>query len=429
MTGAAAVLALLLGAMPQDTVRLGDLYAAARETDPRAAQLALQVRGHELRLQTLSTRRLPQFQLRAEATHQSDAPRLPLSLPGMVVEEPPLTRFSGSVVADQLVYDGGLVRAQRSVELARHAELVAELDAVLHPLRVEVTEAFFAALQLQAREAEVRLLISDLASRQAQLRSAVRAGTALPGDTAAVEAERLRAEQALDEVASGRAVALAVLSRLAGGRVGEDDVLAMPDLEVAVRRVEAAGGAGAVRLRPEFERLARLEERLRREATVATARARPQVNAFAQAGAGRPGPFQLFSDDVHEFWQVGVRLQWQPWTWGNVARERALLAVQEQVARTESAALAARLEREVQDQLRTMERLERALVLDDRIIALREQVERQARRQFEERTLTATQYLAARNDVHEARLAARRHRVELEHARARYLTTLGAGQP
>jgi outer membrane protein TolC len=227
------------------------------------------------------------------------------------------------------------------------------------------------------------------------------------------------------EIDARRATALEVLSNLTGRTMGEGTVFALPDLEAAVDGVAAAGGAVGLRERPEFVRLARTRERLALESAAVAARARPQLRAFGQAGLGRPGPYRIFDDEVHEFWAVGVRLQWEPWRWGTDARDRELLRVQEQVILTEETALAARLAREVESELQAIGRLERALETDERIIALREQVERQTRRQFEERALTASQYLTVRTELFEARVAWQRHRVELERARARYLTTLG----
>ena len=58
-------------------------------------------------------------------------------------------------------------------------------------------------------------------------------------------------------------------------------------------------------------------------------------------------------------------------------------------------------------------------------MALRTEVERQARAQYDEGTITPPEYVEARTDVLEARLELDRHRVELAQARSRYLTTLG----
>jgi outer membrane protein TolC len=429
MIAVTAVLLLTAAAPAQDTLRLAELHAAAAAQDARARQLLLGDDAHALRLENVRTGRLPRLSVRGEATHQSDAAALPLRLPDIEIPQSPRDRYQVAVEADQLVYDGGTLRRREAVERARHAEARAELAATLYALRAEVDEAFFGTLLLQSQEEEVRLLLADLDARLAEVRAQHRAGAALPGDTAAVVAERLRAGQSLAEVAAGRDALLAVLSSLAGRPVGGEDRLAVPGLGPVVARARERGVAAALRARPEFARFGLLRERLEREAEVVAAATRPQLRAFGQAGVGRPGPFQPFGDEVNEFWLVGVRLQWQPWTWGAAGRDRELLRVQQEVARTEEAAFAARLERRAETELHTILRLEAALETDERIIELRAQVERQARRQFAERVLTASTYLTARTDLFEARLARQRHRIELERARARYLGTLGIPLP
>ncbi|HEX6913440.1 MAG TPA: TolC family protein, partial [Longimicrobium sp.] len=154
------------------------------------------------------------------------------------------------------------------------------------------------------------------------------------------------------------------------------------------------------------------------------ARAQPQVSAFGQLAYGRPGLAQ-FREDLHEYWIGGVRVRWQPWDWGAAGRDREVLQVQRQIVDTEEAAFTARLGREVADELAALPRLREALAADDRIVALRGQVERQARAQLEERAITAAAYVDARTDLQEARVTRQRHRVELARAQARYLTTLG----
>ena len=62
---------------------------------------------------------------------------------------------------------------------------------------------------------------------------------------------------------------------------------------------------------------------------------------------------------------------------------------------------------------------------DEKVVALRTEVERQARAQYDEGTITTADYVETRTDVLEARLTLDRHRVELAQARASYLTTLG----
>lgn len=402
-----------------DTLRLAALQSAAVQRDPRAAQALMQSRATELRLRNLDVERLPRFELRGEATTQSEVASIPIDIPGGgTPPEPPKSRIEAALETQYTIFDGGVLAERRNLERARLQTARAQLAAQLYPLRMEVTEAYFAAFVLQERMAEVGTLMEDLEARLAVVRAQVRNGASLPGDTAVLRAELLGAGQQRAELAADRRAALAVLSRLTGREIGEGDVLALPELGGRVG-TDAAPGA-----HPQYAVFAAERERLQREEALVHARTRPQVVAFGQLAYGRPGPAQ-FREDLHGWWIGGVRVRWQPWDWGTAGRERQLLAVQRQIVDTEEAAFGDRLRREVQDELAAVDRLRAALADDDRIVALREQVERQARAQLDERVITPAVYVDARTDLQEARIARQRHRAELARAQARYLTTLG----
>jgi outer membrane protein TolC len=149
-------------------------------------RLELQEAATGLRLRKIDVERLPQVRVRGEATHQSEVPGIPVNLPNVEVPQPPKDRYEAALHADWLLYDGGVLDARRRIERAQLAVAGAELASELYPLRVEVTEAFFTALLLQERMGEVTTLIEDLGVRLSEVRAQIRAGAALPGDTAAV---------------------------------------------------------------------------------------------------------------------------------------------------------------------------------------------------------------------------------------------------
>lgn len=418
-------LALLVMAAPagaQDTLRLGELQASAVAADPRAAQASLRVRASELRLRNLSSEGLPRVALTGQATHQSEVPAIPIRLPNVSVPEPPATRYELLLGVEQRLYDP-TAAPRGAVERARLEAERAELEATLHPLRAEVSQAFFGAYLLQAGIGEADALAADLEARLAVVRAQVREGAALPGDTAALRAELLRVGEEREELAAARRAALSLLGALTGRAVGEGSVLAMPELSEEVSRARASP-ADAVRSHPGFAVFAATRARLEREGSVVEAAAKPRVAAFGQLGYGAPG-YAQFSDEPHDYWLAGVRASWSPWSWGTVARDRELIEVQRRAVETEEEALAARLHRQVQDELAHLDRLRGALETDERIIALREQLERQARAQLQERVISPSQYVDARTDLQQARLALLRHAAELARAQADYLTTLG----
>ena len=424
LAGSFAVALCTLNSEPaaaQDTLRLADLQDAAIATDPRAAQAALRLRASELRLRDLAAERLPQLAVSGQATRQSEVSSIPIRLPDAIPPEPPKERWEALLGVEQRLLDP-TAAPRAEVERARLQVERAELSAALHPLRAEATEAFFSAWLLQARLAESRTLADDLEARLTVARAAWREGAALAGDTAALRAELLRVEVEREGIAAGRRAALAVLADLTGRPVDEGSVLLLPGLDAAVARARET--AGPARDHPQLAVLAASRARLEREAEVAESRARPRIAAFGQLGYGVPG-YRQFTDHPHEYWLAGVRLSWTPWSWGTTGRERELIELQRRTLETEEAALAARLGRQVQDDLHAIDRLRAALAVDERIIALREQVERQARAQLDERVITPADYVDARTDLQEARLARERHAAELARAAADYLTTLG----
>jgi outer membrane protein TolC len=412
----------------QDTLHLAPLQAAAVRHDPRAKQPELLRSATEYRLAVLASERLPQLELDGWASHQSDVTSIPISLPGVSVRRPADERWETAVEMRQLIWDGGDVSLRRDLERARLAESAAGVDVALYQLREDVNTAFFAAFLMQQQAAEYNALLSDLAARVTAVRARVNAGTALRREAAEIEAEEVRAMQGRDQAQAGRRAALGNLASLVGRPVDTSAVLMLPDEAPEETHTGSPGKLGALRSRPEFRRINLSRERLEREAALTKVENAPRIFAFGQAGAGTPGLDQ-FRTDASVYWQAGVRLEWRPWTWGSARRNAAAIRDEQQVLETEERALAAALSRVAVSDLEEIARLRRDKEADERVIALRVDIEQQARAQHDEGVITAADYVETRTDVLEARLALQRHLVELARARAGFLTTLGLAFP
>lgn len=418
------LLALSPPAAAQDTLRLSALQEAAARADPRAGELALLQSATDLRLAVLGSKRLPQASVNGWASHQSDITNPSVSVPGALFPDLPRDRWESTVDVEQLLYDGGNLSQRRRLERARSAESAAGITTDLYAIRAEVNGAFFSAFLLQQRSAEYDALITDLDARLASARARVEAGTALSRDAAEVEAERIRAGLDREQARASRRASLAVLADLVGRAIDTTAVLVLP--AEAPEKTHALSGAAllALRGRPEFERFRRSRIRLHSEAALAGTENRPHLSAFGQAGVGLPGLDQ-FRTTSDAFWRAGLKVQWRPWTWRSAGRTAAALRLEQQRLEREEQAFARSLARQVAATLEDITRLEAALAQDERVVALRTDIARQARAQYDEGAITTADYVETRTDVLEARLTLHRHRVELAQARASYLTTLG----
>ena len=403
-------------------LRLGALHEAAHDADPRLGALQLQAAQTELRLRNIESDRLPSVGVDATAQYQSDVARPPALVPG---GEPLFSArkdtLDASLRIEQRLFDP-TIQPRLAAERAQLAEAQARVRAALFGLRQEVNEAFFTATLLQERSGTLAATIADLETRLREVTARVREGTALESDAAAVEATLLERRQDEGEIRAGRRAALARLSRLTGGPIADTDVLEIPQLAAYVAQARPA--AGEARGRPELEQFARTRERLARQQEVVRAQERPRVSAFGRVGYGRPG-LNFISNEFDTYGLAGVHVQWKAWTWSAPNRERAALALQQQIVAADESAFARTIGRATEVDLAVIDRLDNTLALDERIIALREQIDRSTQLRFREGVVTAAEYLDRSTELLDARFARAGHRVELAQASARFLTTLG----
>ncbi len=398
------------------------LQQAAVDTDPRMQQLQLLLSQSELRLRNISAQRLPAMAFESLAQYQSDVAHL--TPPPPVIGNlflPPKDTYDASLFIEQRLIDT-TVGAQGALERAQLAERQARVRSALFSLRQQVNDAFFSAASLQARAGALAATIADLTTRLDEANARVREGTALPADAAAIEATLLQRQQDADDLQAGRRAALERLSTLTGRSVTESDILTLPAVADSVAR--ARQSLGTVRARPEFDQFNRTRDRLDRQRALNDAQEKPRLSAYGRVGYGQPG-LNFISDSFEAYGLAGIRLQWNAWTWGAGTRERKALRIEQDIVAADEAAFARQLVTSTQNDQAVIDRLARALAADERIVALREQVERSTLVRLQEGVVTASEYLDRNTELLQARFARAGHEVELAQARARLLTTLG----
>lgn len=401
---------------------LAALQQAAIDADPRAREFQLLASQSDLRTRNIAAERLPAVSVDGQAQYQSDVPRAPFSLPnGQALFSAPKATYDASVEVDQRLVDPG-VGAQARLERAQLAEQQARVRTTLFGLRQQVNDAFFAAAALQERAGALNAAIADLEGRLRETAARVRDGAALPADAAAVEATLLQRRQDASQTAADRRAALARLARLADQPIADSDTLQLPDLAEQVVRARSA--ADPLRARPEYALFASTRDRLASQQNAAGVEDAPRVSAFGRVGYGKPG-LDFIRDEFESYGLAGLRLQWKAWTWGSAGREQQALALQQRIVDADEQAFTRSVDLANQNDLETIDRLREALALDDRILALRDQVERSMAVRFQEGVVTASDYLDRQSELLQARFARAGHRVELAQASARLLTTLG----
>jgi outer membrane protein TolC len=170
------------------------------------------------------------------------------------------------------------------------------------------------------------------------------------------------------------------------------------------------------------ERVRQLEEM----ESMTSAKVRPKLSGFGQAGLGRPPDLDLFNDDLAPFLVVGIRLHWQFWDWSRSSRERQIRGIEKEIVSTEREAFSRRIAVQSEIQLAEIARLDSLIETDQQVIVLRERVADDAAAKLESGTITATDYLIERNQAYRAQLQRAIHEIQRAAARVEYATTIGA---
>jgi outer membrane protein TolC len=415
------------GARQQATpLELGALQRAAGSADPRLREVELLQQQWILRDRNVSVLRRPSFGIEGLGQYQSDVPVSPfLSPTGTPLFAAPKATFDSFVRVEQRLFDPTLT-PQAALQRAQLAEDQARVESAVYPVRQQVNDAFFAVAALDQRIGVLTAATAELDARLRETTARVREGTAVPADAAAIEASLLQRQQEEDELRTSRGAALARLSIAVGRPIDSSSVPVLPDLADLARRVREQGTAA--KSRPEFAQFARTRERLDRQRAAALTQAQPRLTAYGRIGYARPG-LNFIADEFDTYGLGGIRLQWNAWSWGTPTRESQLASLQADILSAEEAAFVRSLDQAVATDIAMIERLERALMADSRIIELRAEVERAARARLQEGVLTAADYVVRESELLQARYALASHQAEVAQARARLLTTLGVEVP
>ncbi|MDR3297600.1 MAG: TolC family protein [Prevotellaceae bacterium] len=399
-------------AMVGQPLSIDSCQAMARANYPLIRQLGLVERTRDYNLANASRAWLPQLQLSAKATYQSDVTQIPLDfsqlsavLGGNVPTIPELARdqYNISLELSQTLWDGGSIRARRASIGAQSEASLRELEANLYAVGERVNQLFFGALLLDEMLTQNTLYADQLQLSYARVEACVSNGIAMPADLDAVRVEQLKAQQQRAQLTHRRAAYIAMLAALTGTQFGDSLTLAhpaaLPPPSTAINRPELAT------FDAQLGSLNAAQGELH-------ASLMPRVGLFITGGFGKPG-LNMLDDKFAAYYIGGIRLTWNIGVFytrkntlatleanrSSVAVQRETFLLNTQISRTSN-------EREL-DKYRDL------LQSDDEIIALHTGVRQAAEVRLTNGTLTAADLLRELNAEQMARQEKIVHEVEM----------------
>lgn len=397
---------------------LDSCYHLTRQQAPILANQAHIKQQLDYVLANIRTQWMPQLQLNAKATYQSEAIDVSLPLPpamnGPINLQSDKDQYAVSLDVQQLIYDGGTASARKELERARSAISGESLQTDLYGLYQQVNQLYFYALLLQDQEVLLRQTMETLDERLQAIQAAIRSGAMLPGNARLLEAELLQVEQEWQEARFGFRSTLNALATLTGQPLDTTVQLQLPGFSISGNNLH----------RPEHEVFNATRKQLQTEAKLAGKARMPKLMAFGQAGYGKPG-LNMLSNEFQPYYVVGLQFSWNPWDWQRSQRQQAIYKTQQKIVTQQEAQFNQGIQVQAQQLLHEVEKLQALLNKDQEIIAKRAEVTAMYSAQLDNGTITSAQYLEQLNAEKRARIQANIRQTKLNQAKADYLFTTG----
>jgi outer membrane protein TolC len=150
----------------------------------------------------------------------------------------------------------------------------------------------------------------------------------------------------------------------------------------------------------------------------------PQISAFANTAYGRPG-YNVFDDDLHLYWMVGVKANWSLKSFRNSEKKTSIAKLeQRKIGATEDV-----FHRQIESGLVKVEAqisaIQEQIVLDNQVVELRRKVADEKKSELQQGVITSTEYITELNALNRAELDLNLHQIQLIQAKNEYKTLKG----
>ena len=400
----------------QQVLTLDECLTAAMKNHPLSAQNEIYAQSSELQQKNIENGKLPQLNMNGQATYQNDVVGLPFKIPGIDMPVVPKAQYKVSLDANQLIYGGGLIDAQETIEDFSRQINQLNSTAELYKMRERINQLYFSILLSDLNSGVIENTVSDLNTRLLKVKASIKQGVMLPSAAEVLRAEILKAGQRLLEVVTQKQALVKTMAVLTGISISENTTFVEPGINVDLTVY--------TNLRPEFGVFGLMQQKLEATKKLSVAKDLPRLYGFGTAGYGNPG-YNFFKEGSAFFATVGAKVTWNFWNWHQTSREMQILDLNSNMIENQKNAYDMANKAQVQQYLADVVKAEELIKSDEEIINLRKSITLSAASQLENGTLTATEFVTEQLAEEQALLTRNLHKMQLLQSKALYKAATG----
>ncbi|UWX55349.1 TolC family protein [Maribacter litopenaei] len=397
----------------QNSISLDACYEGLKANYPLAKQGAILEQQNTAELSAITSKTLPQFNLDAQATYQSEVTEVPI--PNGDINSLNNDQYRTTLTANQLLYNGGRIKASQQLQNSSTQRKQQEVEVNLYQLKQRVNQLYFSILLIDDQLLLLNAEKEQLNSTLNEVKSGVKNGVLLPTSDKVIEAELLKITQQYKEATNTKSKLITSLSTLIGVTLNTETSFQKPFLSIVETKDLN---------RPELSLFNLKKQEIEQQQNLLSKAIAPAVNAFATGGLGNPG-LNFLENDFSAYYIVGLKLNWNVFDWNGNKKQRQALNFSKELISNQEDVFRLNTNTSLHEQQKEIETLESNMAIDQQLISLQQEVVRTFDAQLKNGVITTSQYIIELTKLFEAENQFNQHKTQLELAKANYNTLKG----
>lgn len=366
-------------------------------------------------IEIIKSSNLPQIDLTARASWQSEVMELNINLPGINIPELNKDQYKVQLEITQSIYKGGLTKSQKILSNTENEISNSQNNIELMKIKNMIIGLYFQIL-LSDNAMEILIAQRDILEKKlSEIEAQIKQGILLAVNADVIEAEILTLDQRLLDLSYNRKSLESQFSKLTGFENKK-----LIKLEKPITQIDFS----LSHKRPEYQYLELNRAKIETLKSMQNATTKPMAYGFSTLGYGRPG-FNYLNNDFAPYALVGIGVNWKLWDWRKAKQNVKILDLKSETLLNQQKAFEINLNSELIALQSEIAKQEILLAKAKEIIPIRERIMQNAENQFLQGIIRSSEYIDEIKKHEKAVLEMKTIELKLALSKLNYLMALG----
>lgn len=382
-------------------LNIEECYEKAELNYPLIKQYGLIEKSKDYNLSNAGKGYLPQIQMSAKATYQSEVTQIPISIPNM--KGLSKDQYGATIDVNQNIWDGGNIKSQQENIRTRAEVDKKNLNVSIYSIRQRINQLFFGILLFDEMLKQNTLYQEDLKRNFSQVSAYVQGGIANQADLDAIEVEQIKVNQNRIELEHNRKAYLEILSAFINEKIDKNTRMIKPDID----QIYSLSNN-----RPELALYDAQFQNFDAQKKEINAGLMPKLNLFVTGGYGKPG-LNMLENKFSAYYIGGVSLSWNLGSFYTRKNKLNNIEINKSLIETQRETFLFNNRLDITQSSNEIQKNRQLLSTDDNIIRLRGSVKRSAKAKVANGTLSVLELMKEVNAEQQAIQNKIVHEIEL----------------